>query len=717
MSTPFKVSVHTYREAGWAGTLPLPEKKKWAPPTGTTGHSAEDPNLPQIADWLASPSTGNIALRMPENVLGIDVDAYGAKRGAETLGEREFEWGELPPTYTVTSRSDGISGIRLYRVPPKMAWPGQVDDGIETIHRGHRYAVVWPSVHPEGSIYRWYDPDGEQCVRPPSPDDLPELPDEWLLGLTGGKMADPAAKADVSLDEVSQSLRDWARDGACAQMSSRVDSLVEKMSGPHTASRHDIMRDGLLPVLRLGQTGHAGLDDAYERLSTIYVGSISDRATDTEAAAEFKRLVKGGVEILMADPKPAEVCEGDTCHHDPLAGLRFDVSGVISAGAPTHDQPVALPLEESVPAEARGLLSKQLEARKFSLWIDGEARREVRQMQEMAQLSFPPSTVDGAEFLAQPAEEETYLVDQLLPVNGNATLTAQYKTGKTTMVGELVRSISDGVPFLGRFPVNCTGKVGLFNYEMSANQQRLWLQDLGIQRPDRFAVWNLRGHRLPIVGSAEVERRFVEWLASREIEVWILDPFARAFAGSGSENDNGEVGLFLDTLDIIKRKAGVSSIVLPVHTGRGEMEEGHERARGATRLDDWPDVRWLLTKADKDDTEGDSEDRFFRATGRDVDVDEEKLTFDPDTRRLTIGGWDKRTEKRNHVEAEVLRFVRTNPGLNTKEIKEALGGNVTRISAALHHLVETRSLSVTKEKSSNVYRPFSNEFAQPGEIA
>jgi hypothetical protein len=35
-----------------------------------------------------------------------------------TLGEGQKRWGALPPTYRSTSRGDGVSGIRLYRVPP-----------------------------------------------------------------------------------------------------------------------------------------------------------------------------------------------------------------------------------------------------------------------------------------------------------------------------------------------------------------------------------------------------------------------------------------------------------------------------------------------------------------------------------------------------------------------------------------------------------------------
>jgi hypothetical protein len=44
----------------------------------------------------------------------------------------------------------------------------------------HRYAVCWPSLHPQGGQYWWYDPKGTRLNGSPSVDDLPDLPEEWL---------------------------------------------------------------------------------------------------------------------------------------------------------------------------------------------------------------------------------------------------------------------------------------------------------------------------------------------------------------------------------------------------------------------------------------------------------------------------------------------------------------------------------------------------------
>ncbi|MGH3536846.1 MAG: bifunctional DNA primase/polymerase [Pseudonocardiaceae bacterium] len=173
-----------YRQLGWAGVLPLPERKKLKPPDGCTGRAGTDPTSEQIQRWVIEQSCGNIGLRMPEIVIGIDVDSYDGKLGGATLAELEARLGKLPATYRSSSRdNDPVSGIRFFRIPAGLHFH---DAGlhVETIQRTYRYAVVWPSVHPSGGIYRWYDPRGVVAISPPRPEDFPELPPAWVDCLT-----------------------------------------------------------------------------------------------------------------------------------------------------------------------------------------------------------------------------------------------------------------------------------------------------------------------------------------------------------------------------------------------------------------------------------------------------------------------------------------------------------------------------------------------------
>lgn len=179
---PLGEAAQCYLEAGWTGVLPLPARQKASPPLGTTGAAGVDLSADRILELAQRNPSGNIGLRLPDDVIGIDVDAYDGKPGAATLAKLEAERGPLPPTWTSSARSSP-SGVRLFRVPPGHKWI-DVGPGIETLQRAHRYAVVPPSIHPDGGEYRWITPDGEPSETPPAPHELPALPESWVDHLT-----------------------------------------------------------------------------------------------------------------------------------------------------------------------------------------------------------------------------------------------------------------------------------------------------------------------------------------------------------------------------------------------------------------------------------------------------------------------------------------------------------------------------------------------------
>ena len=295
--------------------------------------------------------------------------------------------------------------------------------------------------------------------------------------------------------------------------------------------------------------------------------------------------------------------------------------------------------------------------------------------------------------LKLPIEEVKWTIKDVFPTGANVTLTAQYKAGKTTLINSLARSLADGTQFLNYFAQpEHKGRVVIFNYEVSENQYRRWMNDVSIENSDKITLVHLRGKRLPLIVQ-RVEDLVVSILKDLDAQTWILDPFARAFTGCGDENSNSDVGVFLDTLDVIKDRAGVSNLVLPVHTGRAQ-ENGVDRARGATRLDDWADVRWLLKKT--------QDGRFFSADGRDVLQEEQQLTFDEATRSLTLGGADSYTTKKRNNEDIWLDAVLANPGLSTSDLSNLLGKRVddkgmkmARKSLLANHKVKTARIGTS----------------------
>lgn len=186
---PYAQAARGYRASGWQGTLPIIGKQDGLP-AGFTGRHGVWPDDPQVERWIADRGEHNICLRVPADVIGIDVDAYSGRRGLQTIDWLVEQTGiDLPGTWSSSSRDDG-SGIRFFRVPPGVNWVSDLghDSGVEIVRFAHRYAVVWPSMHPDThERYTWRTPEGRVVDRIPHVEELERLPPEWITALTRGQ--------------------------------------------------------------------------------------------------------------------------------------------------------------------------------------------------------------------------------------------------------------------------------------------------------------------------------------------------------------------------------------------------------------------------------------------------------------------------------------------------------------------------------------------------
>ena len=80
-STPYKDAAERYLELGWD---PLPVPGKWPPPEGFTGANGRKVTPADVARWVKSDGSKNVALRLPPDVAAFDVDA--AKVGTQVEG-------------------------------------------------------------------------------------------------------------------------------------------------------------------------------------------------------------------------------------------------------------------------------------------------------------------------------------------------------------------------------------------------------------------------------------------------------------------------------------------------------------------------------------------------------------------------------------------------------------------------------------------------------
>lgn len=662
--SPFHDTAIALQQAGWF-PFPLPYGAKSPPPADRTGASGLWPTAADLdAELRTTAAPANVGIRLPPGVLGVDVDAYvkggTLKPGAATLAALEAELGPLPATWRLTSRDDGVSGIPFYGVLPDSSWPGVIGPGIEALCWHYRYAVAANSVHPDtGRAYRWVDPDGNPSATAPLVDDLPDLPIEWHDRFRAGPAADAgrvdrhhlAGGVDVA------AFRDATAGDPCpATRGPGVDLLAAVAGG---GSRHDATLSALWRVAALSVEGHRGGAEAFDQIGQAFTRAVADDSR-RPADREWQAMVLGAV--TSAASRVWELWDPCTSTFD-LTG-RTDAERAADLAERLSAAAAATSAAEVSPAEAR---ARQVDAEAERIRIREEAQQRVR-AERAATVADPDVTGLGA-FLKVPDEPLAFRVEGLLPVGGHALFSAPYKAGKTTARDNLVRALADGGDFLGAFLVHRPeGLIFLFDDEMDARQLRRWLRAEGIVKVDRVVVVALRGK----VGTFDLldpdcRARWAARLREAGAAFVILDCLRPVLDALGLSEDK-EAGRFLVAFDALLDEAGVSEAVVVHHAGHSG-----ERARGDSRLRDWPDAEWLLIREQSEagDSQPDAR-RFFTAYGRDVDVPEGLLEYDPATRRLTFTGGNRRETVADDLLPAVLAFLRANPGSSGRGVEQAL---------------------------------------------
>lgn len=337
-----------------------------------------------------------------------------------------------------------------------------------------------------------------------------------------------------------------------------------------------------------------------------------------------------------------------------------------------------------------GTFDDKVAERVESLRVTAEARRRLAAENAAEHPILAP--VPLADLLAEPDEEAAYLVGDVWPADGRVLFAAQFKAGKTTMVGNLVRSLADGDLFLDTYKSRQVERVVLLDDELSPRMVKQWLREQDIQHPDRVAVMPMRGRLSGFdVTSPEVRAKWVE--AIGPADVLIVDCLRPLMDALGL-NEHSEAGVVLTGLDELMSEAGIGQLMVVHHMGHQ-----NERSRGDSRLLDWPDALWTLVRQDEDP----ASQRFFKAYGRDVDVPEVGLSYEPEGRRLRVTGGNRGTVAVVGRMDEVLAFVQENPACSGRAVTEGLGGDNKVIRAALKALVRSGRVAVEVKGKAHLH--------------
>lgn len=529
--------------------------------------------------------------------------------------------------------------------------------------------VVAPSEHEkadEGGRYAW--------VRA---GELPELPAVLADQLPDtGDASDSATDREIRtfLDRHTASARPELLHGVLTQFSTAL-ATGESRHGIALRATAGAMREaaaGLYPALDAA----AQLADAFTNAMAVRRDAAERILTPVQARAEYNGILAWAVaQVAAADLAAVREAVEERLPDDDFAGLIAPPTGApepppFDRAAPAAD--LAAPTTEPTDGEELDLAALAFEREVThelrKIRIREEAARRARKAR--AGTAPRPPITPLNEFLAVPDEPARYRVADLWPAGGRVVLAAQFKAGKTTMVGNLVRSLVDGTPFLGKYDVvPFTGRVVVLDDELDERMIRRWLRDQGIAYEAGAAVVSLRG-RLSSFDLLDPQVRS-EWAAALRdagAAIVVLDCLAPILDSLGLSEDK-EAGRFLVAFDELLKEAGVSEAIVIHHMGHSG-----ERSRGASRLRDWPDVEWRLVREKSEDGEMDpAAPRYFSAYGRDVDVPESRLTFETTTRHLEIAGGSRKNAAADRIIDEIREFLTLRPGAPGAAIEAALG--------------------------------------------
>jgi hypothetical protein len=590
-----------YRQAGWSGVLPLPPGSKFPPPDGFTGYTGLDPSGADSQAWIDDfaeyRNTGQLALRMPATAIGIDVDHYKDKLGADTMREAMRRWGPLPVGAHSSARGDGSAGIWFFRVPKgatlktRIAFPELGLGHVEIIQRHHRYACVWPSVHPEtGQRYEWYGL-GQTDLVIPRLVDLPPLPQGWLDGLAGADEPGVTAADPKTVAEFSKRYTASTEPGALR------GALKVFADGALIRSRHDSMMDAACMAAREVRMGRYSAADAQMQLRGAFMETLTSRdgsaiapgaarrefdsmwawgvsqalaLTDAELGERRERAQAGTAADPMTRPSQDNFWEdegerprppgvapsgAETAGGGVQGGYVTDVAGTVFTGDEEELTPEQL-LEKQYQAE----LAAKVRALRMTAAAKEILADETRE---------PLVTLGWAEFLAAPQPE--YLVPDLLYRNGSAKVFGPPGSTKSFLVLDLALSLATGTPWhgitLGRSLVHYVMAEG---QAINVGRTLAWLHHRGLDQD--AAAGRFRAVPQGVLLTEQGIAQYLEVVRTEQPALIILDTKNRMMVGE--ENLASDSAVMIRAIDAIRQAAGGACVLLVDHTGVHDTTRG-----------------------------------------------------------------------------------------------------------------------------------------------
>jgi hypothetical protein len=257
---------HRYAQAGF-GVIPLRENDKVPDPKyAPNGLKNATTDTMLIEDWVVRGWVGNIGILPPVGYVVIDVDG---DQGVIEMQKLQELHGRLPTTRT---QRTGTGWHRLYQhdgPPLAMSKKRLGCSHVDLRGEGQSYIVAAPSIHPNGSEYRWMTGRDTIATLPPAYCELlahaePQLIGTGQLRERGADEGDGSPYGVAALAQECQSIRASQPGNRNHQLNASAFAIGQLVAGGelnHAAAYNQLAMaayDIGLSDPEVGKTLHSG---------------------------------------------------------------------------------------------------------------------------------------------------------------------------------------------------------------------------------------------------------------------------------------------------------------------------------------------------------------------------------------------------------------------------------------------------------------------------
>lgn len=378
----------------------------------------------------------------------------------------------------------------------------------------------------------------------------------------------------------------------------------------------------------------------YDRVLALHKRNVEIAANAVPGTRDDVCVSRIGSSTRIAQSMPDLLLSVDKVKEDFENGVSYeikDLDGKLTRAVQWAEQhawkELVAPegtLPDGVPADRAGEFFDELN----KLRVREAAKRafKIEELERQTSYLEIGPVFKGAEFLKDKPPTPEWIVEGLIHYGGSALLTGKYKSGKSTLMLNLIAALTTGGVFLGQFGVTKPKTVAYIDMELGRGMAWRWLND--IPNIDTSKLLYLprvgQGNQLNMK-SETLRANTARMLIENKVDVLILDPLSPVMSALGiDENSADVVRPLLDSFDMLKAEANLEAIVVSHHTGHQDPS----RARGSTAFMDWASSFLSVVRQGE---EYDSP-RTFRASGRDVAVNTAELVFNNQHRELTLTG-------------------------------------------------------------------------------